>query len=90
MVFPPARYYSKVMSDDARQLLEEALRLSLAERADLAAELLASMDGVPDADADEAWAVEIERRAKRALSGESKGRDWDVVRAELEAKLRRG
>ncbi|HZS40811.1 MAG TPA: addiction module protein [Polyangia bacterium] len=77
------------MSDEARQLLEEALRLPLAERADLAAELLASMDGAPDPDADQAWAVEIERRARRAIRGESQGRDWDAVRSEIEAKLRR-
>lgn len=76
------------MSDEARQLLEGALRLPLDERADLAAELLASMDGPPDADAEHAWAVEIERRADRAVRGESAGKDWDAVRAEMEAKLR--
>jgi putative addiction module component (TIGR02574 family) len=77
------------MSEDTRHLLDEALRLPMAERAKLASELLASMDGEPDADADEAWAAEIERRATRALRGESKGRDAATVFAEVEAKLHR-
>jgi hypothetical protein len=77
------------MSDDARHVLDEALRLPLAERAKLAAELLASVDGAADDDAGEVWAAEIERRAERAIVGESKGKDWPVVRAEIEAKRRR-
>ena len=77
------------MSDDTRYLLAEALRLSLPERAELAAELLASIDGAPDADAEQAWAAEIERRAERAIQGESRGRDADTVLAEIESDLRR-
>jgi hypothetical protein len=37
--------------------------------------------------AERAWAVEIERRARRALRGESKGRDWSSVRADLDARF---
>ncbi len=66
------------MSARLDELLKEALRLTVEERARLAAELLASVDGEPDADADAAWATEIERRARRALAGESKGADWDT------------
>ena len=77
------------MTNDARHVLEEALRLPLAERATVVAELLASMDGEPDPDANEAWAAEIERRAGRALRGESTGKDWETVRAEIEAKRHR-
>jgi len=76
------------MSDETRHLLDEALRLPLAERAEFAAELLASMDGAPDADAEQAWAAEISRRAERAIRGESRGRDADEVLAEIELKLR--
>ena len=57
------------MSDATARLLEEALPLDVRERAELAAELIASVDGEPDADADAAWAAEIERRARRALAG---------------------
>jgi hypothetical protein len=77
------------MSDQARLILEKALRLPLTERAAVAAELIASMDGEPDADAEEAWAAEIERRAARAISGESTGRDWDTSLGEIATKHRR-
>jgi len=67
------------MSDAARHVLDQALQLTVAERAQVAAELLASIDGEPEADAEQAWAGEIERRAERALRGESKGLDADEV-----------
>jgi putative addiction module component (TIGR02574 family) len=78
--------YLNYMSRDARHVLDEALLLPTSERAKLAAELLASVDGDADDDAAEAWAAEIERRAERAISGESSGKDWPTVRAEIEAK----
>ena len=68
------------MGDAAKRLLKEALELSEAERAELAAELIASFDGPPDLDVETAWAVEIERRAAKVLSGESEGVEWDAVR----------
>ncbi len=77
------------MSDTTRQVIEQALRLPVKERAEIAAELLASIDGEGDADAEAAWAAEIERRARRAIAGDSKGTDWQVVRGRLRAKVRR-
>jgi putative addiction module component (TIGR02574 family) len=77
------------MTTRAQELLREALTLPLAERADVAAELLASLD---DADADDphavqaAWAAEIERRARRVLAGESAGVPWDDVRRRAESE----
>lgn len=76
------------MGETAEKLLREALRLGDDERAELAAELLASLDGPPDADAEEAWALEIERRAAKVLSGESKGVPWEEVRDRIERELR--
>jgi hypothetical protein len=43
-------------------VLADALRLDTDARAELAAELLASLDGPADADAEAAWDAEIERR----------------------------
>ncbi len=71
------------MGDDARLVLTKALGLPLDERAAVAAELLASLDGEPAEDVDAAWATEIERRARRLLSGEDSGESWTDVRAEL-------
>ena len=78
------------MTDQARNLLDEALRLPLTERAELAAELLASVDGAPDADAEKAWGAEVERRAERALRGESQGRDAETALQAIESKLGQG
>ena len=77
--------------DLARLLLGETglMQLSSQERADLAAELLASLDGQADEDAGQAWAEEIERRARRALADPDGGLDWDTVREELRAELPR-
>ncbi len=64
------------MTEEMGKLLSVALGLSVRERAEIADELIASMDGEPDADVEAAWAAEIERRARRALSGQTKGEDW--------------
>jgi hypothetical protein len=56
------------MSKMSQQVLDEALQLELSERAELAAELLASLDGQPDKDVEVAWVVEIERRTAHTQS----------------------
>jgi putative addiction module component (TIGR02574 family) len=71
-------------------LLQEALKLPHKERADVAAELLASLDAEPaedPAEVEKAWAAEIERRARRVLAGESAGTPWEEVKQRLEAQL---
>jgi putative addiction module component (TIGR02574 family) len=80
------------MSSRAQQLLRDALALPLDERADVAAELLASLDEAKaehPADVEAAWAAEIERRARRVIAGESTGVPWEDVRRRAEAELRR-
>lgn len=74
------------MTEIARKLLSQALELSIEQRAELAAELIASIDGDADADVDAAWAAEIERRARRAISGESQGQEWRGVFSRLRAQ----
>jgi putative addiction module component (TIGR02574 family) len=79
------------MTSRAQDVLREALTLPLEERADVAAELLASLDDAAaerPADVEAAWAAEIERRARRALADESGGVAWDDVRRRAEAELR--
>jgi putative addiction module component (TIGR02574 family) len=75
------------MSKTGQEVLHEALQLDLSERAELAAELLASLDGEPDEDVEAAWAVEVERRAARARSGEDVGKPWVEVRDEVRNAL---
>lgn len=68
------------MTGAASSLLADALRLSEDARAELAAELLASLDGPPDADAHEAWETEIGRRVAAIESGEMQLESWDAVK----------
>ncbi len=71
-------------------LLQEALKLPRRERADVAAELLASLDDELADDPqglEKAWAAEIERRARRVLSGESSGTPWEQVKQRIERRL---
>jgi len=75
------------MAKTAEKLLDDALKLALPERARLAAELLASLDGAPDSDVEAAWAAEIERRAERARSGADPGRPWAEVREQIRDEL---
>ena len=58
-------------------------------RAELAAALLASLDGEPEEAVEAAWAAEIQRRVERVRSGEAKGRPWPEVRERLERRRER-
>jgi len=78
------------MTSRAQELLRDALALPADERADVAAELLASLDepAPTEATAVEAlWAREIERRARRVMAGESAGEPWDDVRKRVVRRL---
>ena len=78
------------MTNQAAALLQEVLALPEEDRADVAAELLASLDApAPDdpAAARSLWAQELESRARRMLSGEVAGEDWASVRQRLADEL---
>ena len=62
----------------------EALALQPRERAALALELLESLDGVPEADVDEAWDAEIRRRVTEVLDGKVEGEALDAALTELD------
>lgn len=76
------------MTKPTSKLLEDALKLDVRERAELASELLASLDAEADEDAEAAWATEIEERAARARSSEDPGKPWPEVRERLERDLK--
>jgi putative addiction module component (TIGR02574 family) len=61
------------------QVLEQALRLSHEERAELVRRLLETLEGDPDVDIDAAWAAELTRRAEQVLAGEARLEAWEVV-----------
>lgn len=84
------------MTRKAENLLEAALKLPQTERAALASALLRSLDeddsavGVDEADIEAAWAEELRRRADDLRSGRVATVPWDQVKADLEARIRRG
>ncbi len=78
------------MTAEAEALLREALALPDEDRADVAAELLASLDPPPTDDPGTVqilWSQELERRARRVLSGDAAGEDWSSVRQRLADEL---
>jgi putative addiction module component (TIGR02574 family) len=77
------------MSERAGTLLNDAMELPLPERAELAADLLASLDGEPDADVEAAWAAEVERRARDAHTNRDDDVAWATVRDEFNATTTR-
>jgi putative addiction module component (TIGR02574 family) len=77
------------MSGRAQKVLDDALDLSDEERAEVAFELVASLDGPADPGAEAAWAAEIDRRARSVHADPEGGQDWQAARAEIEMKLRR-
>lgn len=75
------------MTKDAERLLHEVLELPESERAELAAQLLASLDGSADDDVEEAWAAEVERRCADLDSGRIATVDWETVRKGIEKDI---
>lgn len=75
------------MTKAAEAVLAEALRLDLKARAEVAAELLASLDGPADADAEEAWEVEIDRWVQAPEAGTERLESWDDVKCRIEKDI---
>ena len=64
------------------------LALPLSARANLAHELLKSLDEGSDVDAEQAWVDEIARRLQEVDDGTVVLEDWDTVRARIAERLR--
>jgi putative addiction module component (TIGR02574 family) len=75
------------MTNDAQTVLADALRLNADARADVAAELLASLDGPADSDAEVAWAAEIARRVAAIDAGNAKLEPWQTVKRRIEREI---
>ena len=75
------------MTKAAQAVLADALRLDLDARAELAAELLASLNGPQDSDAEAAWAREIERRVAAIEAGTAELEPWKDVKRRIEREI---
>jgi len=72
------------MSRSAAEVLKDALALPEDQRAQVAAAILASLDGDFDPDAEMKWAAEIERRLIRLEAGQAKSVSMDESLARLQ------
>ena len=75
------------MTSAVQTVLAEALRLDLQSRAELAAELLGSIEGPSDPDAEAAWHGEIERRVAAIEAGTEHLEPWENVRRRIEREI---
>ena len=71
------------MNDDARKLLENALKLPPEARAAVAGSLIQSLDEKVDPAAEAAWAIEIEKRLEEIDSGAVKLIPWAEARKRI-------
>jgi putative addiction module component (TIGR02574 family) len=67
------------MTQEAHQLLQKALALPENERAELAGNLIASLDPTVDQNADAAWQQEVVRRLHEVQSGKVETTPWEEV-----------
>jgi putative addiction module component (TIGR02574 family) len=67
------------MTQEAHELLQKALALPENERAELAGNLMSSLDATVDQDVDAAWQQEVARRLHEVQSGEVKTVPWEEV-----------
>jgi putative addiction module component (TIGR02574 family) len=77
------------MSLSAEALLDSVLKLPSEDRARIAAELIASLDGIPDVGVDAAWDAEVERRIEQVDQGKVQLLDWNAVKAEVAQVVKR-
>ena len=67
------------MTQEAHELLQKALALPENERAELAGNLIASLDATVDQDVDAAWQQEVVRRLHDVQSGKVESVPWEEV-----------
>ena len=76
-------------SPTLEKIRSEALDLSESERAELAHNLVASLDGPPDPDVEKAWDTEILRRLAEIDSGTANLIDREEFSRRLRARMGR-
>ena len=72
----------------SRSIIDSALKLPPEERARVAREIIASLDGPADQDVDALWLAEVERRLDEVERGAAALVPWDTVRQRVMERLR--
>jgi len=68
------------VSDEAKKLLEEALKLPIRQRGRLVSSLIDSLEESDEADVEQAWIDEVHRRAQELETGQLRGLTWAEAR----------
>lgn len=68
-----------IMTQETHELLQKALALPEKERAELAGNLISSLDATVDEDVDAAWQQEVVRRLHEVQSGKVETVSWEEV-----------
>lgn len=76
------------MSSKVDEILKPALKLKRSQRAEVAAELIASLDGPAEKATKEAWVDELARRVQDVRENRLKLEDWHSVQLEIAKTLR--
>ncbi len=86
---PEPPLYPVFMGVTAAALLEQVFALPESERQEFVAQLIARFPAPDDSleVGSPVWAAEIERRARRALVGESAAEDWEIAEQRILARL---
>jgi putative addiction module component (TIGR02574 family) len=84
----PQRPQDAEMSKALDDVLARALSRDPKSRAELVSDVLASLEGPPDADAEAAWEAEIRRRVAAIEAGTAKLEPWEALKARIEQALR--
>jgi len=69
------------------QVLEQALKLDLKDRADLAQRLLSSLESLNPEEHDRLWTEVAVRRAEELRSGKAKGYTWEEIKRDALSRL---
>ena len=75
------------MRSNLQDLVRKASNLPAEDRATLAGVLIESLDPMPDADVEAAWAEEIRRRVTELDTGSVRTVPWEEVRRDLFGRL---
>jgi len=70
-----------------RSVVAQALELTPEDRADVAKQIIASLDDPADEGSDAAWLVEVERRLAEFGRGGAVADSWETVRARIAGRL---
>jgi putative addiction module component (TIGR02574 family) len=71
------------ITTDAKKILDDAMQLSEADRAELAGRLIDSLDDAVDENVQEEWSEEIASRLAEFDTGTAKPIPWSEVRKRL-------